>query len=102
MSQIINISIDLNKIESAKIKTVTLKSGKVAKYLDVTIFTKDEADTYGNNASMTLSQTKEERTAKAPVVYLGNGKVVFSADSVVKSAPVTNDFDINPIDELPF
>lgn len=102
MSQIINISIDLNKIESAKIKTVTLKSGKVAKYLDVTIFTKDEADTYGNNASMTISQTKEERTAKAPVVYLGNGKVVFSADSVVKSAPVTNnDYTTNDSD-LPF
>ena len=102
MSQIINISIDLNKIESAKIKTVTLKSGKVAKYLDVTIFTKDEADTYGNNASMTMSQTKEERTAKAPVVYLGNGKVVFNADSVVKSAPQTNnDYTTNDLD-LPF
>ena len=100
MSQIINISIDLNKIEAAKIKTVTLKSGKVAKYVDLTIFTKDEVDNYGNNASATISQTKEERAAKAPVVYIGNGKVVFSADSVVKSAPQTNnDFEI---DSLPF
>ncbi len=101
MSQIINISIDLNKIESAKIKTVTLKSGKVAKYLDVTIFTNDEADTYGNNASMTMSQTKEERAAKAPVVYLGNGKVVFSADTIAKIEPVTNNNDFE-LDQLPF
>lgn len=101
MSQIINISIDLNKIETAKIKTVTLKSGKVAKYLDVTIFTKDEADTYGNNASMTISQTKEERTAKAPVVYLGNGKVVFSADSVKSAQQTNNDYTTNDLD-LPF
>ena len=98
MSQIINISIDLNLIDKTKIKEVTKKDGSKAKYLDVTIFTKDEKDKYGNDASMTLSQTKDERTAKTPYVYLGNGKVVFSADSVAKSSALSTNDD----QSLPF
>tara|TARA_R110000868_G_scaffold95987_2_gene264052 strand:+ start:12180 stop:12491 length:312 start_codon:yes stop_codon:yes gene_type:complete len=103
MSQIINISIDLNKIDAKKIKVVTKKDGTVAKYLDVTIFTKDEVDNYGNNASMTMAQTKEERAAKEPTIYLGNGKVVFSAESIVKSAPQSNNVGTSDLgDSLPF
>jgi hypothetical protein len=103
MGQIINISINLNKIDASKIKTMTLKNGEVAKFIDLTVFTKDEVDNYGNNASMTMSQTKEERASKSPVVYLGNGKVVFSAESIVKSAPQTNNVSKSDLgDSLPF
>jgi hypothetical protein len=98
MSQIINISIDLNLIDKTKIKEVTKKDGSKAKYLDVTIFTKDEKDKYGNDASMTLSQTKDERTSNKDKVYLGNGKVVFSADSVAKN----NSNSTSDTDSLPF
>jgi hypothetical protein len=52
---------------------------------------------------MTMSQTKEERASKSPVVYLGNGKVVFSAESIVKSAPQTNNVSKSDLgDSLPF
>ena len=96
MSQIINIQIDLNKIDKSKIKEVT-KNGVTYKNLDVTIFTKDEPDKYGYTASMSIAQTKDQRDAKEPTIYLGNGKVVFSADSVAKnSAPVTNDSESLP------
>ena len=103
MGQIINISINLNKIDASKIKTMTLKNGEVAKFVDLTIFTKDEVDNYGNNASMTMAQTKEERAAKEPTIYLGNGKIVFSAESIVKSAPQSNNVGTSDLGEsLPF
>lgn len=68
---IVNASIDLTKIEKSKII-----KGKKGSYINLTIFINDEADQYGNNASIIVSQTKEERDAKADRVYLGNGKTV--------------------------
>jgi hypothetical protein len=63
---IINASIDVTKIEKAK-----LKNGK---YLNLTAFVNDELDQYGNNVAIIVSQSKEERQVKTPRVYLGNGK----------------------------
>ncbi len=71
MSTIVNASLDLTNIEKAKII-----DGKKGKYINVTMFINDEADQYGNNASVIMSQTKEEREAKTPRVYLGNGRTV--------------------------
>jgi len=71
MSTIINASLDLTKIEKSKII-----KGKKGSYINVTMFINDEEDQYGNNASIIMSQTKEEREAKTPRVYLGNGKTV--------------------------
>ena len=71
MSTIINASLDLTKIEKSKII-----KGKKGSYINVTMFVNDEVDQYGNNASIIMSQTKEEREAKTPRVYLGNGKTV--------------------------
>lgn len=68
---IVNASIDLTKIEKSKII-----KGKKGSYINVTIFVNDETDQYGNNASIIVSQTKEERDAKVDRVYLGNGKTV--------------------------
>lgn len=45
----------------------------------------DETDQYGNNAAVFVSQTKEEREAKAKKTYVGNGKVVYTNGSVVKA-----------------
>jgi len=63
---IFNASINLTKIEKA-----WLKKGK---YLDISGFINDEVDQYGNNVAIIVSQSKEEREAKTPRVYLGNGK----------------------------
>jgi len=71
MSTIVNASIDLTKIEKSKIV-----KGKKGSYLNMTIFINDEVDQYDNNASIIVSQTKEEREAKTPRVYLGNGRTV--------------------------
>jgi hypothetical protein len=72
MSTIINASLDLTKVEKSKVI-----KGKKGSYINVTMFINDEVDQFGNNASIIMSQTKEEREAKTPRVYLGNGKVVY-------------------------
>ena len=70
---IVNASIDLTKIDKAKII-----EGAKGKYYNVTIIVKDEKDRYGNDAEVLESQSKEERLEKKPKKYLGNGKIVYS------------------------
>lgn len=69
MSVLINASIDVTKINKAK-----LYNGK---YLNITISVNDSTDNYGNNVALTESQSKQERESKASKTYLGNGKVVY-------------------------
>lgn len=76
MSAILNLSIDLSKVDKSK-----LVDGK---YLNTQIFINDETK-YGNNVSMAYSQTKDERDAKTPKQYIANGKVVWT-DNVIKVA----------------
>lgn len=71
MSAIINASINLDKIpEGAVIE------GAKGKYLNLAIFVNDETK-FGNNVSIQVPQTKEERDAKAERVFYGNGKVAW-------------------------
>ena len=88
MSQILNGSIDLNKIDKSKIKTVTLKDGSIAKFFDISIFINDEQDKYNNIASISGGQSKEERESKTPKIYLGNLKRTWSSDKA--QAPANN------------
>ena len=76
MSAILNLSIDLSKVDKGR-----LVDGK---YLNTQIFINDETK-YGNNVSMAYSQTKDEREAKTPKQYIANGKVVWT-DNVIKVA----------------
>jgi len=77
MSKMLSGSINLTKIDKTKIVS-TNKEGNPfdngAKYLNVVIWLNDEADQYGNNASIQISQTKEEREAGEKAVYIGNLK----------------------------
>ena len=81
MAQIISVSIDLNKLDKSRI--VEGKNG--AKYYNFTINVNDEKDQYGNDASVTISQTAEERQAKAQRTFVGNGRVVWSNNSSQQS-----------------
>ena len=47
------------------------ENGKV--YLNVITDKKKEKDQYGNDLWIAVSQTKEEREAKAPKIYVGDG-----------------------------
>lgn len=66
----IAISICLSDIPKSAI--VEAQNGK--KYLSLDIIAKKETDQYGKNITVALSQTKEQREAKAETVWLGNGK----------------------------
>lgn len=70
-------SIDLTKLDKSKI--VNHENG--AKYYPITILLNDEADKFGNNASISTGQTKEEREAKQRKSFIGNAKIVYESEN---------------------
>tara|TARA_R100001463_G_scaffold1056_2_gene4482 strand:- start:347 stop:658 length:312 start_codon:yes stop_codon:yes gene_type:complete len=82
MASIIKTSINLNHIDKTKII-----QGKKGKYFPITITLNDEPDQFGNNGPVCIAQTKEEREAKTPKVYLGNVQVVWTNGNNVDVAP---------------
>ena len=79
MSTIASISIDLNKLDKSKI--VNGKNG--SQYYNLNISVNDTTDQYGNNIQVTEPQTKEQRDAKTPRVFYGNGKVIWTDSKIV-------------------
>lgn len=95
MATIINLSIDLSKVDKSK-----LVDGK---YLNTQIFVNDDTR-YGNNVSMAYSQSKEERESKVQKQYIANGRVVFT-DGNIKVAEKEVENVVNESkkdDNLPF
>ena len=80
MSAIITYSIRVDKLP--KEKFIAGKDGAV--YVNLTMSVNDETR-YGNNTSIYVSQTKEEREAKKQKTYIGNGKVVWNNGSIVNA-----------------
>ena len=98
MAQLISASLDLKKIDKSKI---TEKGN--GKYLGITISVNDTTDTYGNNVSVYIEQTKEERERKDKKVYLGNGKVFWTSNETPNTAPAqAQASSSNDEDGLPF
>ena len=103
MSKLLIGSIDLTKIDKTKIIDRD-KDGNLfqngAKYLNVTVWINDETDRYGNNASIQISQSKEEREAGGKAIYIGNLKFPQSRDGEkAKAEPVRSSKEL---DDLPF
>lgn len=98
MSAIINYSLRVDKLP--KEKFVAGKDGAV--YLNLTMSLNDETR-YGNNASVYVSQTKEENDAKKPRNYVGNGKVVWNNGTIVNAEKqVKEAVAEEPVSDLPF
>jgi hypothetical protein len=91
-----NASIRVDKLP--KEKFIKGKDGAV--YYNLTISVSDETR-YGNNVAITDSQTKEERDAKKPKNYLGNGKVVWTDGNIVL-AEKEEILEQETSDDLPF
>lgn len=112
MAEILNVSIDLNKIDKSKVQTKDkngnpFKNG--AKYYNLQIFVNDDIDQYGNNVGVCDTQTKEQREAKEKKVYLGNGKRVWSSQTTdhpkeerKQESKPTAKKEEDFIDDLPF
>lgn len=84
MSAIIQMSIDVTKIDKSK-----LKDGK---YLNVSISVNNETK-FDNNVSMCYNQSKEERESGAKKTYFANGRVIWT-DGVIKVAEKSIQNDI--------
>ena len=82
MATILSASLNVAKIDQTK-----LIDGRTGKFLNVTITINDEVDKFGNNASIFESQSKEEREAKTPKNYLGNGKIIWTSDKKNNDLP---------------
>jgi len=90
-----------------KAKLQEMLNASTDKGLDVTISVNDEANQYRQNVSATIAQSKEQRDAKAPKVYLGNGGVFWTDGKVTlapkkDAQPQTAAPSTNLADDLPF
>ena len=100
MSAIINYSLRVDKLP--KEKFIAGKDGAV--YLNLTMSVNDETR-YGNNASIYVSQTKEENEAKKQRSYVGNGKVVWNNGSIInaeKEVKTEQVLEATEVSDLPF
>ena len=80
MGAIINYSLRVDKLP--KEKFIAGKDGAV--YVNLTMSVNDETR-YGNNASVMINQTQEERESKKPRTYLSNGQVAWTDGNIVKA-----------------
>ena len=92
---LINLSICLSDIPKDKIKK-SEKNGKL--YLSIAVLPRNEPDQYGQDAYAIINQSKEERTANTPRIYIANGKVVTFNDKPEDMPPAP----VSYIDDLPF
>jgi hypothetical protein len=98
MGALINLSLRVDKLP--KEKFIQGKDGAV--YYNFTIGVNDESNQWGQNVSATDSQTKEEREAKKPKMYLGNGNVVWT-DGNIKLADKKVEVTAKEVEaDLPF
>lgn len=100
------VSIDVTKIDKSKL--VEGKNGQ--KYYSLVVDELRTPDKYDNTHTVHQNQSKEERAAKAPKVYIGNGKEFkFNQQTAPQQqvapqqAPQTNpNHSQQAIDDLPF
>ena len=60
------------------LRALNAKQGKDAEGVKLTISLSDQTNNYGQNVSAYVAQTKEQRDAKTPLFYVGNGKTFWS------------------------
>jgi len=96
MATLINLNINVENLPKEK-----FVKGKKGVYYNLTISVNDETNQFGQNVSAFDSQTKEEREAKKPKQYIGNGKVVWTDGKSTKAQQEAQPQDNNNVD-LPF
>jgi hypothetical protein len=78
----------LNNYQTVKqLELLLAKAKENGKGISTTISVNETVDQFGNNVSMWIAQTKEQRDSKAPRNYVGNGTVVFSKAKEYPTAP---------------
>jgi hypothetical protein len=91
MAQIIRVSINIDQIDETR-----LYQGKKGRYLDLTLFLKDEVDQYGNHGFVTQNISKEEREGGVKMPIIGNAKVAGGGGSGAAPAATVKPLQLKP------
>ena len=97
MASLINLNINVENLPKEK-----FVKGKKGVYYNFTISVNDNTNQFGQNVSAFDSQTKEEREAKKPKQYIGNGKVVWTDGKSTKAQQEAQPQDNDNNVDLPF
>ena len=97
MASLINLNINVENLPKEK-----FVKGKKGVYYNFTISVNDDTNQFGQNVSAFDSQTKEEREAKKPKQYMGNGKVVWTDGKSTKAQQEAQPQDNDNNVDLPF
>jgi len=71
-----SLDLDILKIPANKLKVRKLKNGNKAAFATLILAERQQPDDYGNTHTVFISQTKEEREAKEPKIYIGSAKLI--------------------------
>ena len=77
MASLSEIYIKKSTLETI-LKALNAKQGKESEGVKLTISLADQPSKFGQNVSAYVAQTKEQRDAKTPLFYVGNGKTFWS------------------------
>ena len=77
MSSLSEIYVKKSTLETI-LKALNAKQGKESEGVKLTISLSDQTNNFGQNVSVYVAQTKEQRDAKTPLFYVGNGKTFWS------------------------
>ena len=97
MASLINLNINVENLPKEK-----FVKGKKGVYYNFTISVNDDTNQFGQNVSAFDSQTKEEREAKKPKQYIGNGKVLWTDGKSTKAQQEAQPQDNDNNVDLPF
>lgn len=101
MGNLLNVSICLTDIPKEQITEG--KNGK--KYCNIVIAERQNTDNYGNTHTVYMSQSKEQREAKAEKKYIGNAKLKFFEESNQQRATdqaLRDSGNVNPSVPMPY
>lgn len=101
MAFIANGRLNLSQIEKSKI----IEGAKGAQWVNITITSNDEPDQFGNDISITIARSEEERKKDSPTftkaVYLANAKTTWT-NGVVPKVTKKEKPEEPTADSLPF
>ena len=97
MASLINLNINVENLPKEK-----FVKGKKGVYYNLTISVNDDTNQFGQNVSAFDSQTKEEREAKKPKQYIGNGRVLWTDGKCTKAQQEAQPQDSDKNVDLPF
>lgn len=98
--KLLAVKIDVTKIDKSK-----LYRGKKGTYLNLDVWLNDEPDKYGRDGSVSMTQTRDERDANEPKVYLGDAKKLYGwRDDPSRSHGHDDDYGNDEVgdDDVPF